>query len=92
MGGFLQKLQKLVACVQSVTVRESFHLQFQFVTLALKTTIRTKLNNPVDVKMTPAMKNSEKICKLEYWEPISHQDPDEQNKVNGVNEIEDESA
>ncbi len=42
--------------------------------------------------MTPAMKNSEKICKLEYWEPISHQDPDEQNKVNQVKEIKDELA
>jgi len=39
------------------------------------------------MKMTPAMKNSEKIWRLEYWKPISNQDPDEQNKVNGVNEI-----
>jgi len=92
MGGFLQKLQKLIACVQSVTVRESFYFRFQFVTLALKTIIQTKLNNPFDMKMTSAMKNSEKICKLEYWEPTSHQDPDEQNKVNEANEIEDESV
>jgi len=44
------------------------------------------------MKMTPAMKNSEKICQLEYRKPIPNQDPDEQNKVNGVNEIKDESA
>jgi len=44
------------------------------------------------MKMTPAMKNSEKIWKLEYWGPTPHQDPDEQNKVNEVNEIDDESA
>jgi hypothetical protein len=62
------------------------------VTLALKTTIQAKLNNPFDMKMMPAMKNSEKICKLEYWKPIPNQDPDEQNKVNEVNEIKDESA
>ena len=42
--------------------------------------------------MTPAMKNSEKIWKLEYWKPIPNQDPDEQNKVNEVNEIKDELA
>ncbi len=61
-------------------------------TLALKTTMHAKLNNPFDMKMIPAMKNSEKICKLEYWEPAPHQDPDEQNKVNEVNEIKDELA
>ena len=44
------------------------------------------------MKMTSAMKNSEKILKLEYWEPTPHQDPDEQNKANEANEIEDESA
>jgi len=42
------------------------------------------------MKMTPAMKNSEKIWKLGYLEPIPNQDPDEQNKVNEVNEIKDE--
>ena len=42
--------------------------------------------------MTPAMKNSEKIWKLEYWKPIPNQDLDEQNKVNEINEIKDESA
>ncbi len=41
--------------------------------------------------MTPAMKNSEKICKLEYWEPASHQEPDEQNIIK-ENEIQDEST
>ncbi len=44
------------------------------------------------MKMIPAMKNSEKICKLEYWKPIPNQDPGEQNKVNEINEIKDESA
>jgi len=63
----------LVACVQSVTVRESFHLQFQFVTLASKTIIQTKLNNPFDMKRTQ-MKNNEKIWKLEYLEPLVHQE------------------
>jgi len=29
-----------------------------------------------DMKRTPAMKNSEKICKLKYWESTSHQEPD----------------
>ena len=38
------------------------------------------------------MKNSEKICKLEYLEPVPNQDPDEQNKVNEVNEVKDELA
>ena len=33
------------------------------------------------MKRTPAMKNNEKIWKLEYWESVSHQEPDEQNKV-----------
>ena len=33
------------------------------------------------MKKTPAMKNNEKMWKLEYWEFISHQEPDEQNKV-----------
>jgi len=61
------------------------------VTLALKTTIQQN-RIPFDMKMTPAMKNSEKICKLEYWKPIPNQDPDERNKVNEVNEIKDESA
>ena len=44
------------------------------------------------MKMTLAMKNSEKICKLEYWKPIPNQDPNEQNKVNEVNEIKDKLA
>jgi len=44
------------------------------------------------MKMTPAMKNSEKICKLEYWKPIPNQHRDEQDKVNEVNEVKDESA
>jgi len=38
------------------------------------------------------MKNNEKIWKLEYWESISHQEPDEQNNVNEVDEITDKSA
>jgi len=42
--------------------------------------------------MTSAIKNSEKIWKLEYWMSIPNQDPDEQNKVNEVNEIKDELA
>jgi len=59
------------------------------VTLALKTTIQTRLNNPCDMKRTQ-MKNNEKICKLEYWKPIPNQDPYKQNKVNEVNEMKDE--
>jgi len=43
------------------------------------------------MKRTPAMKNSEKIWKLEYWEPTSHEEPDEQNKIK-ENEIQDEST
>jgi len=44
------------------------------------------------MKMTPAMKNSKKIRKLEYRKPAPNQDPDEQNKVNEVNEIKNELA
>ncbi len=44
------------------------------------------------MKRTPAMKNSEKIWKLEYLEPISNQEPDELDKVNEVDEIQDKSA
>ena len=42
------------------------------------------------MKRTPAMKNSEKIWKLEYWEPVP-QEPDEQNKIKD-NEIQDDST
>ena len=42
------------------------------------------------MKRTPAMKNNEKIWKLEYWESTSLQEPDEQNKINEHNEIQDE--
>ena len=42
------------------------------------------------MKRTPAMKNSEKIWELEYWIPVSHQEPDNQNKIID-NEIQDES-
>jgi len=41
-----------------------------------------KLNKPPDMKRKPAVKNSEKIWKLEYLEPNFHQEPDDQNKVN----------
>ena len=34
------------------------------------------------MKRKPAMKNSEKIWKLEYLEPNFHQEPDDQNQVN----------
>jgi len=44
------------------------------------------------MKRTPAMKNSEKIWKLEYWEPAPHQEPDEQNKIKEHNEIQDDST
>jgi len=43
------------------------------------------------MKRTPAMKNSEKIWKLEYWEPVPHQEPDEQNKIKD-NEIQDDAT
>ena len=46
-----------------------------------------KLNKPLDMKRTPAMKNSEKIWKLEYLEPNLHQEPDDQNKVKEDNKI-----
>jgi len=38
------------------------------------------------------IKNSEKIWKLEYWEPVPHQEPDEQNKIKEHNEIQDDST
>ncbi len=44
------------------------------------------------MKRTPAMKNSEKIWKLEYWESASHQEPDEQDKIKEHTEIQDEST
>jgi len=44
------------------------------------------------MKRIPAMKNSEKICKLEYWIPVAHHEPDEQNKVKEHNEVQDEST
>jgi len=42
------------------------------------------------MKRTPTMKNSEKIWKLEYWIPTTHQESDEQNKIKD-NEVQDES-
>ncbi len=39
-----------------------------------------------------AMKNSEKIWKLEYWISAAHHEPDEQNKVKEHNEVQDEST
>ncbi|MCH7941020.1 MAG: hypothetical protein IH842_03525 [Thaumarchaeota archaeon] len=52
----------------------------------------TKLNKPIDMKRMPAMKNSEKIWKLEYWIPAAHPELDEQNKVKEHNEVQDEST
>jgi len=43
------------------------------------------------MKRIPAMKNSEKIWKLEYLESIANQEPDEQNKIK-YNEIQDQST
>ena len=51
----------------------------------------TKLNKPPDMKRAPAMKNSEKIWKLEYLESVSNQEPNEQNKIKD-NEIQDQST
>ncbi len=42
------------------------------------------------MKKIPAMKNSEKIWKLEYWIPSAHPKSDEQNKVKEHNEVQDE--
>ena len=50
------------------------------------------MNKPPDMKRASTMKNSEKICKLEYLEPISNQEPDELDKVNEVDEIQDKST
>ncbi len=44
------------------------------------------------MKRTPAMKNSEKIWKLEYLEPIFIQEPDKQDKIKDHNEIQDQST
>ncbi len=44
------------------------------------------------MKRTPAIKNSEKILKLEYLIPAAHPEPDEQNKVKEHNEVQDEST
>ncbi len=44
------------------------------------------------MKRMPAMKNSEKIWKLEYWIPAAHPELDEQNKVKEHNEVQDEST
>ncbi len=44
------------------------------------------------MKRTPAMKNSEKILKLEYLIPATHHEPDEQNKVKEHNKVQDEST
>jgi len=44
------------------------------------------------MKRIPAMKNSEKILKLEYWLPVVHPEPDEQNKVKEYTEVQDEST
>ena len=43
------------------------------------------------MKRIPAMKNSEKIWKLEYCESVPNQEPDEQNKIK-YNEIQDQST
>ncbi|GFN41694.1 MAG: hypothetical protein YK1312THETA_1600001 [Marine Group I thaumarchaeote] len=51
-----------------------------------------KLNKSLDMKRIPAMKNSEKIWKLEYCIPAAHTEPDEQNKVKEHNEVQDEST
>ncbi len=45
-----------------------------------------------DMKRTPAMKNIEKIWKLEYLEPRSNQEPDKQDKIKDHNEIQDQST
>jgi len=44
------------------------------------------------MKKIPAMKNSEKILKLEYWIPTAHHESDEQNKVKEHNKVQDEST
>ncbi len=44
------------------------------------------------MKRIQAMKNSEKILKLEYCIPATHSKPDEQNKVKEHNEVQDEST
>ncbi len=41
------------------------------------------------MKRKPTLKNSEKIWKLEYLEPNFLLEPDDQNKVNEDNEIQD---
>jgi len=43
------------------------------------------------MKRPLAMKNSEKIWKLEYLESVPNQEPDEQNKIKD-NEIQDQST
>ncbi len=85
------KILKLVACVQSVTARESFHSWFQFVALPQRQSF-IKLNKPLDMKRIQAMKNSEKIWKLEYWIPAANPEPDEQNKVKEHNQVQDVST
>ncbi len=42
------------------------------------------------MKRIPTMKNSENICKLEYWISAAHPESDEQNKVKEHNEVKDE--
>jgi len=44
------------------------------------------------MKRISTMKNSEKIWKLEYWIPVAHLEPDEQNKVKEHNKVQDEST
>ena len=51
-----------------------------------------KLSHCSDECLFEIIKNSKKIWKLEYWEPVSHQEPDEQNKIKEHNEIQDDST
>jgi len=44
------------------------------------------------MKRIPTMKNSKKICKLEYYIPAANPEPDEQNKVKEHNKVQDEST
>ncbi len=44
------------------------------------------------MKKIQAMKDSKKICKLEYWIPSVHPESYEQNKVKEHNEVQDEST
>ena len=44
------------------------------------------------MKKIQTMKDSEKICKLEYWIPSAHPEFDEQNKIKEHNEVQDVST